>query len=50
MVHQMAHENALWPGAIRLWPQWHKVKWTGIVNFASSTGNWWLQSIIMYYM
>ena len=33
VVHQMAHEDALWPGGmIRLGPQWRKVKWAGIVN------------------
>ena len=33
MAHQMAHEDALWPGAmITRGPQWHKVKWAGIVN------------------
>ena len=31
MAHQMAHKDALWPGAmIRLRPQWRKVKWAGI--------------------
>ena len=33
MAHQIAQEGALWPSAmIRLGPNWHKVKWAGIVN------------------
>ena len=47
MAHQMAHEDALWPSAIRLEPQWSKIKWAGILLIAvNSTGNWWLQSIL----
>ena len=49
MAHQMAQDGAVWSSAmIRLGPHWHKVNWLVLLITASSTGNWWLQSILLY--